>query len=161
MLSRQKPSSTPLHRLARFVIEEAVAMMFNLEQDEIYLVERWAHVVYVHGKGVSRFISYADFPPILGVAPPTGKDFVYWRRRWKKRQQAEQKKQTLPFWVQFFAHQFHYASSVLELYNWGKLLGMIKFAFTEANLQRLRELYRQERWTRRQLLTDLAQPLAS
>ena len=83
MLTTSQLNSKPLHRLARFVTEEAAAIMFNLQQDEIYLVERWAYVVYVHGKGVSRFVSYADFPPILTVAPPIDKDFVYWRRRWK------------------------------------------------------------------------------
>ncbi len=109
-------------------------------------VERWANIVYVQGKGVSRFVSYAEFPPVLGVAPPTGQDFVYWRRRWKKRQQAEQKKQAPTFWAKFFAHQFHHAPSVPELFNWGKLVGLLKFAFAEATLQGLRESYRQEKW---------------
>lgn len=95
---------------------------------------------------MSKFVSYADFPPILGVAPPTGKDFAYWRKRWKKRQQAEQKKQAPPFWVQFFAHQFHHTPSVPVLFNWGNLVGLIKFAFAEATLQELRESYRQEKW---------------
>lgn len=147
MISTPQSSSQPLHRLARFVTEEAAAMMFNLEQEEIYLVERWAHVVYVHGKGVSKFVSYADFPPILRVAPPTGKDFAFWRRRWKMRQQAEQKKQAPKFWAKFFAHQFYHAPSVPVLFNWGKLVGLIKFAFGEATLQTLRESYRSEKWT--------------
>lgn len=48
MLSTQQPNSNPLHRLARFVSKKAAAMMFNLEDEEdIYLVERWANVVYV------------------------------------------------------------------------------------------------------------------
>jgi hypothetical protein len=54
MLSTQQRNSNPLHRLARFVTEKAAAMMFNLEAEEIYLVERWANIVYVYGKGVSR-----------------------------------------------------------------------------------------------------------
>lgn len=147
MLSTPQTNSNPLHRLTRFVSEKAAAMMFNLEEEEIYLVERWANIVYVHAKGVSRFVSYADFPPILEVAPPTDKDFAFWRRRWKKRQQAEQKKQAPPFWVQFFAHQFHQAPSVDVLCNWGKLIRIIKFAFGEATLQKLRESYYQEKWT--------------
>lgn len=141
MLATDQPNSNPLHRLARFVNKQAAALMFNLDENEIYRVELWAHIVYVRGKGVSRFVSYADFPPIVGVAPPTSQDFVYWRRRWKKRQQADQKRQAPAFWLQFFAHQFYNAPSVPELYKWGKLIGLIKFAFAEATLQRLRESF--------------------
>lgn len=79
-------------------------------------------------------------------SPPTDKDFGFWRKRWKKRQQVEQKKQAPPFWVQFFAHQFHQAPSVDVLNNWGKLIRIIKFAFGEATLQKLRESYHQEKW---------------
>ncbi len=145
MVSTQQPKSNPLHRLARFVTKQAAAMMFNLKEDEIYLVERWANIVYVHGKHVSKFVSYADFPPTVEVARPNEKDFAFWRKRWKKRQQAEQKKQAPPFWMQFFAHQFHNAPSVTELCNWGKLVGLIKFAFTEATLQGLRDSYCEEK----------------
>ncbi len=119
--------------------------MFDLEEEEIYLVERWANIVYVHGKGVSRFVSYADFPPTVEVAPPTDKDFAFWRRRWKNRQKDQQKKQAPPFWVQFFAHQFHHAPSVEVLHDWGSLIGRIKFVFGEATLQKLRESYRYEK----------------
>jgi hypothetical protein len=59
--------SSVLHPLVRFVTEETAAMLFNLKPDEIYRIDCWQHVVYVHGKGVSKFVSYADFPPILGV----------------------------------------------------------------------------------------------
>ena len=158
MLSRQQPNSNPLHRLARFVTQKAAAMMFDLEVEDIHLVERWANIVYVHGKGVSRFVSYADFPPTVEVAPPTDKDFAFWRRRWKKRQQAEQKKQAPPFWAQFFAQQFHNAPSVPQLCNWGKLVDVIKFVFAEATLQQLRESYRQEKWAKREFLRNTLSP---
>lgn len=85
MLPTEQRNSNSLHRLARFVTQTA-AMMFNLEAEEIYQVERWANIVYVHGKGVSRFVSYADFPPVLGVASPSDQDFAFWRQRWKQRQ---------------------------------------------------------------------------
>lgn len=144
MLSTQQRNSNPLHRLARFVTKRAAAIMFNLKVEEIYLVERWANIVYVYGKGISRFVSYADFPPVLEVAPPTDQDFAFWRRRWKKRQQ-EQKKQAPSFWVQFFAQQFHQSSSATVLSNWGELIRIIKFSFGETTLQELRESYRQEK----------------
>jgi hypothetical protein len=144
MLSTQQRNSNPLHRLARFVTEKAAAMMFNLKAEEIYQVERWTNIVYVHGKGISKFVSYADFPPTVEVAPPSDKDFAFWRRRWKKRQQL-QKKQAPPFWVQFFAQQFHQSPSVNVLSNWGELIRIIKFAFGEGILQELREKYRHEK----------------
>lgn len=144
MVSTLRRNSNPLHRLARFVTKQAAAIMFNLAVEEIYSVERWANIVYVHGLGVSRFVSYADFPPRLGVAPPTDKDFALWRRRWKQRQRLQQKRQAPPFWVQFFVHQFYQSPSVEILHNWGRLIGEIKFAFGEDTLQKLREIYRQK-----------------
>jgi hypothetical protein len=145
MVSTLQRNSNPLHRLARFVSKQAAAMMFNLKADDIYSIEHWANIVYVRGKGVSRFVSYADFPPTLGVAPPTEKDFAFWRRRWKQRQKQQQQKQAPPFWTEFFAHQFHQSTSVEVLHNWGELIGAIKFAFGEDTLQHLRENYFQEK----------------
>ncbi len=144
MVSTLRRNSNPFHRLARFVSKQAAAIMFNLAVDEIYSVERWANIVYVHGLGVSRFVSYADFPPTLGVTPPTDKDFALWRRRWKQRQRQQQKRQAPPFWIEFFAQQFHQSPSVEVLYNWGRLIGEIKFVFSEDTLQKLRESYRQK-----------------
>ncbi len=144
MVSTLQRNSNPLHRLARFVSKQAAAIMFDLALEEIYSVERWAHIVYVRGRGVSRFVSYADFPPRLGVAPPTDKDFGLWRRRWRQRQRQQQKNQVPPFWVQFFAARFHQSPSIEVLHNWGKLIGLIKFAFGEDTLQRLRQSYRQK-----------------
>lgn len=142
MVSTLQRNSNPLHQLARFVSKQAAAIMFNLAVEEIYSVERWAKIVYVHGKGVSRFVSYADFPPQLEVAPPTDKDFGLWRRRWRQRQREQQKRQAPSFWLQFFVEQFHQSPSVEVLHNWGKLIKLIKFAFGEDTLQKLRQSYR-------------------
>lgn len=144
MVSTLRRNSNPLHRLARFVSKQAAAIMFNLAADEIYSVERWANIVYVHGLGVSRFVSYADFPPILGVASPTDKDIALWRRRWKQRKRQQQKRQAPQFWVQFFANQFLQSPSAEILLGWGRLIGEIKFAFGEDMLQKLRSQYRQK-----------------
>lgn len=141
MLTTSEPKSNPLHRLARFVSTEAAAVMFDIQQAEIYRIERWANIVYIHAKGISRFVSYADFPPNLAVASPTDKDFSYWRRRWKKRQQEQQKRQAPPFWVDFFASKFHSATSMADLRTWGELIGTIKFSFADASLQLLRVSY--------------------
>ncbi|WP_045055868.1 hypothetical protein [Aliterella atlantica] len=141
MLTTSEPKSNPLHRLARFVSTEAAAVMFDIQQAEIYRVERWANIVYVHAKGISRFVSYADFPPSLAVASPTDKDFSYWRRRWKKRQQEQQKRQAPPFWIEFFARKLDSAISIVDLRTWGELIGTIKFSFREDSLQLLRASY--------------------
>lgn len=67
--------SPVLHPLARFVTEETIALLFEIKPEEIYRIECCRYVVYVYAKGISRFVSYADFPPILNVASPTSQDF--------------------------------------------------------------------------------------
>ncbi|WP_293024134.1 MULTISPECIES: hypothetical protein [unclassified Moorena] len=65
------------------VTENTVALFFNIQPEEIYRIDCWQHVVYVHAKGVSQFVSYADFPPILGVDPPKTGDYDRWLKRRK------------------------------------------------------------------------------
>lgn len=146
MLSRPQPSSKLIHRLTRFVTKETAALLFNLKPEQIKRVECWRYVVYVHGEGVSQFVSYADFPPTVEVEPPNDLDFVYWRRRWKKTQNPEKRKQAPDFWVNFFTYHFQHAPSVPKLFNWGKLVNFVKSVFPEATLHKLREIYCQEKW---------------
>ncbi|MGL4499588.1 MAG: hypothetical protein ACRC78_19345 [Planktothrix sp.] len=42
--------SSILHPLARFVTEQTVALMFNLQLEQIYQIQCWRYVVYVHGQ---------------------------------------------------------------------------------------------------------------
>ncbi len=91
---------------------------------------------------VSKFVSYADFPPIVGVKPPSPTEFVIWRKRWRKQNESGHSKQAPKWWAEFFADEFWQASREHILYSWGKLVGLIKFAFTESTLQELRESYR-------------------
>ncbi len=135
--------SSVLHPLVRFVSEETAAMLVNVEPEQIDRVECWRHVVYVHGKGVSRFVSYADFPPILGVDLPIAQDYVRWRKRWLKRWQS---KQAPEFWTRFYRHQFKYAQTIPELFEWGRLVGVVKSAMSKAALQQLRDAYQQEKY---------------
>ncbi|HAJ63172.1 MAG TPA: hypothetical protein DCP31_31350 [Cyanobacteria bacterium UBA8543] len=130
------------HPLVRFVTEETVALLFNLELEEIYRIDCWRHVVYVHGKGVSKFVSYADFPPILGVEAPTPSDFVRWRKRWKNRW----KRQVAPeFWEKLYSHYFNQASTEAQLVAWGKLVAVIKSVLPIAAVQHLRDAYKYEK----------------
>jgi len=151
MVSTQSPvireskiihQSPVLHPLARFITEETVALHFNIDVDRIYRIECLRHVVYVHGKGVSKFVSYADFPPILGVEPPTAQDWVRWRKRWQSKWKSNQ---APGFWQKFYAHQFQQANSVLNLFDWGNLVAVVKSALSEAALQQLRAVYANEK----------------
>jgi hypothetical protein len=133
--------SSSLHPLARFVTEEAVCLMFNINLEDIYVVECWRYVVYVHAKGLSRFVSYADFPPIIGVQPPTPAEFLKWRKRWRKNNDHTQRHQAPKWWAKFFINEFSQAFSESVLCSWGNLLCSINFAFPETTLQELnREL---------------------
>lgn len=130
--------SPVLHPLARFVTEETVALLFNISLDEIYRIDCYRYVVYVHAKGISRFVSYADFPPLVGVTLPDTKDFWRWRKRWKGKIAPE-------FWVKFYIYQFKNASSIDHLQEWGRLVGKIKSEFSQEILQDLRDVYAREK----------------
>ena len=132
-----------LHRLVRFVTEETVALLFDLELEEIYRIDCWRHVLYVHGKGVSKFVSYADFPPILGVEEPSASDFFRWRKRWKNRWE----RQLAPeFWTKFFSHYFNQAATEAQLLAWGKLVAVVKSVLPVAAVQQLRDAYQHEKY---------------
>lgn len=140
MISSEQPESRPIHHLARFVTREAIALLLNRKPQEIYRIDCWRHVIHVVGKGVSTFVSYADLPPILGVEPPSPKDFISWRKRWKNN-----KNKAPTFWTQFYAQKFKTVPSLREMYNWGELVGVIKCALSESALEWLRSVYIQEK----------------
>lgn len=127
-----------LHHLARFVTEETVALLFKIKPEQIERIECWQYVVYVHGVGVSCFVSYADFPPILAVDAPTPIDFVRWRKRWRSKFAPQ-------FWQEFYTHQFECAFSIPELFEWGKLVARVKSALSEVVLQKLRKVFASEK----------------
>lgn len=117
MVTKFKPTTQPLctpwHRLTRFVTKQAVALLLGVRLQDIDRIERWARVLLVVDPHLSRFVSYADLPPIPNVAPPTVKDYLYWRRRWGKIAPK--------FWAEFYAGQFAEASNLEELFNWGQI----------------------------------------
>lgn len=106
-------------------------------------------MIHVVGRGVSTFISYADLPPILEVEPPTNTDFVCWRKRWKKNN-----KQAPEFWVEFYLQKFLQALSVAELYTWGQLVRVIKFALSQAAVQGLRSVFLEAKYSRSAFLNE-------
>lgn len=141
MIAKPQPESRAVHPLARFVTLEAIALLLNLQPEEIYEIRCWRYVIHVVGKGISRFVSYGDMPPILDVEPPTTEDMNCWRKRWQKT-----KNKAPEFWVKFFAAKFRQAASLLEMYSWGRLVNAIKFGLKEAALQWLRSFYAQEKY---------------
>jgi hypothetical protein len=141
MLASFRPKSTPAHRLSRFVTKEAVARLLKIAAEQIYRIERWRHILYVHAQGMSRFVSYADLPPILGVESPAALDFAFWKRRMARKQEQHAPN----FWVGFYAEKFQKAVSVPELFEWGKLVGAIKFVLSAIELESLRNVYAQEK----------------
>ena len=134
--------SPVLHRLARFVTEETVALLFNISIDQIYRIECCRYMVYVHAKGISRFVSYADFPPILEVELPKLQDFFgRWYKRWKSKKAPD-------FWTQFYIHQFKYATTADKQLAWGLLVAAVKSLFSETALQQLRNAYLYQKYRR-------------
>ena len=127
-----------LHPLARFVTEETVALLFNISVDEIYRIECCRYMVYVHAKSISRFVSYADFPPIVEVIEPALQDFGRWYKRWKS-------KLAPVFWTKFYTRKFQDAVSVDRLLEWGLLVAKVKSAISGAGLQQLRDIYAAEK----------------
>lgn len=140
MISISKPVARAVHPLARFVSVEAIALLLNLQSQEIYRIDCWRYVIHVVGKGISTFVSYADIPPILDVEPPKAEDINCWRKRWQKN-----KYKAPSFWVEFYSQKFKLAPSVREMHRWGELINLIKFALSETALQWLRCVYKTEK----------------
>ena len=124
--SRRSAASKIIHKStsvvnprSRFVTEETVALLFNISADTFTgsnVVATWCMFT---PKAISRFVSYADFPPIVGVNDPTFQDFAGWYKRWNAKQAPK-------FWTQFYTLQFKNAVSVDSLLEWGKLVGTVK-----------------------------------
>lgn len=136
MIATQNAEAKSNHPLARFVTVDAIALLLNLETQDIYRIDCWRYVIHVVGKGLSTFVSYADLPPIVGVEQPSERDFTRWRKRWRKNNTQVPK-----FWLEFYIQKFQQAVSVAELYAWGKIVGVIKLVLSSVNLQELRKVY--------------------
>lgn len=129
------------HPQTRFVTAEAVAQLLNVDPEQLAEIRCWANVILVVGEGMSRFVSYADLPPIAGVQPPAAKDFIQWRKRWRKTKTYR----APAFWAQFYARKIQQAASLIELENWGLIVGSIRFALHLSAVQSLQNLYFQQK----------------
>ncbi|MEG3867044.1 hypothetical protein [Microcoleus sp. Z1_B2] len=136
MIPKQNSEAKQINPLARFVTKEAVAKVLKVKPEQIRDIRCWAYVIHVVGVGISRFVSYGDMPPILGVEPPTLQDCIRWRKRWRSSQHRAP-----IFWVDFYEGKFRQSRSVEELYNWGKLVGKIKQGLLASQVKWLRNIY--------------------
>ncbi|MEG5027613.1 hypothetical protein QUB36_03720 [Microcoleus sp. AT8-B1] len=136
MIPKQNSEAKQINPLSRFVTKEAVAKVLKVKPEQIREIRCWAYVIHVVGVGISRFVSYGDMPPILGVEPPTLQDCIRWRKRWRSSQHRAP-----IFWVDFYEGKFRQSRSVEELYNWGKLVGKIKQGLLASQVKWLRNIY--------------------
>lgn len=136
MIATQHSEAKQINPLARFVTKEAVAKVLKVKPEQIREIRLWPYIIHVVGVGISRFVSYADMPPIVGVEPPTLQDCMRWRSRWRKTQQ-----QAPIFWVEFYEAKFRQCRGVEELFNWGKLVGKIKHGLSRLQVEWLRKIY--------------------
>jgi hypothetical protein len=63
-----------------------------------------------------------------------------WRKRWRKN-----KHKAPSLWVEFYSQNFKLAPSVAQIYRWGELVNLIKFALPETGLQVLRNTSKREK----------------
>ena len=113
-----KNKSTSTHPLGRFVTREALALHLGVKSDNIYKISCWRYVIHVVGKNKSRFVSYADMPPVIGVEGPRKSDFAKWKKRIKTRKQ----KYVPKFWSQFYVTKIAETNSLKTLTSWENLL---------------------------------------
>ncbi len=129
MLLASRPSRmTIANPQSRFATKAAVAMHLKRSPEEIYKVNCWAHVLHVVGKKISTFVSYADLPPIVGVALPNHRDVRAWRKRWKKHGDIAPL-----FWHNFYAEKLRQVKSMEELQAWEEVLSYINFGLPESS----------------------------
>ncbi len=125
-----------INPLGRFVTAEAIALLLKVDIAQIKDIRCWARVILVVGKEFSKFVSYADLPPILSAETPNNADFLRWRKRWR-----ENSNHAPQFWLEFYKQKFKQAINISQLYNWGQIIGAIKFGLSPVTLQQLRCFY--------------------
>jgi hypothetical protein len=141
MLPKFIYESGVLPELSRFVTADAIALHLKVKVEQIREIRFWRYVLLVVAEGLTTFVSYADIPPILEVAPPKGKDMVAWRKRWKQNGHKAPE-----FWVGFYALMFRRSRTIEEMYRWKALVTTIKFGLSNTCLQRLASFYAAEKY---------------
>jgi hypothetical protein len=128
LLAAPKSATVVTNPQSRFATKAAVAMHLKRSTDEIYKISCWRYVVHVVGKKTSTFVSYADLPPIIGVALPNHRDVRAWRKRWKKYDQIAPL-----FWHNFYIDKLRQVTTMQELQAWEEVLSYINFGLPESS----------------------------
>ncbi len=142
--------SNGTHPLKRFVTRDALAFHLGMKSENIYKISYWRHVIHVVGKGKSRFVSYADMPPILGVEPPRKSDFAKWRKRIKTRKQ----KYVPKLWAEFYVKKIEESNSIQNLLKWENLVNQCKSLISLEGVQQINQAVAE----RKLQLEELSQP---
>ena len=141
MKRTMKNQSTSAHPLGRFVTRDALAFHLGIKSDNIYKINCWKYVIHVVGKGKSRFVSYADMPPVLGVEPPRQSDFTKWRKRIK----ARKEKYAPKFWVQFYVDKIKKSNSISRLQSWENLVKQCRSLISLEGVKKIDSALMQEK----------------
>ncbi len=136
MIPTEQAEAKYINPLTRFVTIEAISLLLKVDITQIKYIRCWARVVLVVGVKFSRFVSYADLPPILAAEAPNTADIIRWRKRWNKNTRGVPQ-----FWLEFYKQKFEQALDISQLYNWGQIIGVIKFGLSLVTVQKLRHFY--------------------
>lgn len=139
MIPTPQQEATVAHPLYRFVSAEAIALLLNIKPEQILKIRCWAHVILVVGKGICRFVSYADLPPVVGVKPATPQEYLRWRKRWQKNHY-----QVPAFWGQFYSQKLRQTQSFAQLHAWVRLIEAIQSLLPASIVRDLQSIYTQQ-----------------
>lgn len=126
--SKINHKSPILHPMAGFVTEEAVALMFGISIDQIERIDCYCYMVYVHAANISRFVSYADFPPLQTVDTVDSYTFYRWRKRWRK---CRNSRFAPDWWQQYYIDRMQQSFSDRDLIKWRKVIILIRSALSD------------------------------
>jgi hypothetical protein len=134
-VTKNRPTLVPQHPLTRYVSEESIALLLERSPQEIRRIDCWRHVIHVVAPGLSTFVSYADLPPLLGVAVPVATDVRLWRRRWRTKDYLAPK-----FWREFYGQKLAAAKDLGEMSAWDELIAYIAFGLSDRDRQYLESI---------------------
>ncbi|WP_353933009.1 hypothetical protein WJM97_10675 [Okeanomitos corallinicola TIOX110] len=139
MITIEATNSNYVNPLFRFVTPEAVALLLKIPVEQIKKIRCWPHVILVISEHLVRFVSYADLPPILDAEPPTDKDTLTWRKRWRKLKTYK----APTFWQDFYTQKYKQATNKGTLLGWQEIVNKIKFAFSNKSIQALNSVFQE------------------
>lgn len=134
LLSKINYKCKKIHPLTQFITEETIAFLLNLKLEEIYRIDCYQYVVYIHAKNISTFISYADCPPIIEANKPKNLDIIRWKQRWRNKFKS---KYAPHFWTEFYLNKLESCFSIEQLKQWQHLLNLLKPLFSDIAIKKL------------------------